>query len=63
MSTDQRPTGPASDAHGPASGGPVTQPRLGLVGWLRFVWRQLTSMRTALLLLLLLTVAAIPGGT
>jgi cytochrome c biogenesis protein len=40
----------------------VQQPRLGPVGWLRFLWRQLTSMRTALLLLLLLAVAAIPGS-
>ena len=32
----------------------VTQPRLNLVGYLRFFWRQLTSMRTALILLLLL---------
>ncbi|GAA1174805.1 cytochrome c biogenesis protein ResB [Ornithinimicrobium humiphilum] len=37
-------------------------PRLGLVGWLRWIWRQLTSMRTALALLLLLAVAAIPGS-
>lgn len=37
-------------------------PRLGARGWIRFVWRQLTSMRTALLLLLLLAVAAIPGS-
>ena len=28
-------------------------PRLGVVGWTRWVWRQLTSMRTALALLLL----------
>jgi cytochrome c biogenesis protein len=44
------------------SGGGINQPRLGLVGWLRFVWRQLTSMRTALLLLMLLAVGAIPGS-
>ena len=37
-------------------------PRLGPVGWVRWVWRQLTSMRTALFLLLLLAVAAIPGS-
>ncbi|MGB8022683.1 MAG: cytochrome c biogenesis protein ResB [Candidatus Nanopelagicales bacterium] len=37
-------------------------PRLGLIGWLRWSWRQLTSMRTALILLLLLAVAAIPGS-
>lgn len=40
----------------------IAQPRLGAAGWLRFVWRQLTSMRTALVLLLLLAVAAIPGS-
>lgn len=40
----------------------VTQPRLDFVGYLRFFWRQLTSMRTALLLLLLLAIAAIPGS-
>ncbi|WP_131103547.1 cytochrome c biogenesis protein ResB [Ornithinimicrobium sufpigmenti] len=37
-------------------------PRLGVVGWARWAWRQLTSMRTALALLLLLAVAAIPGS-
>lgn len=37
-------------------------PRLGLLGWLRWLWRTLTSMRTALLLLLLLSLAAIPGS-
>jgi cytochrome c biogenesis protein len=41
---------------------PVNQPGLGLVGWLRFAWRQLTSMRTALFLLLLLAVGAVPGS-
>ena len=40
----------------------ITQPRLGFFGWLRWMWRQLTSMRTALMLLLLLAVAAIPGS-
>lgn len=37
-------------------------PRLGIAGWARWVWRQLTSMRTALLLLLLLAIAAVPGS-
>ncbi|KAA6436484.1 cytochrome c biogenesis protein ResB [Agrococcus sediminis] len=37
-------------------------PRLGVRGWARFLWRQLTSMRTAIVLLLLLAVAAIPGS-
>jgi cytochrome c biogenesis protein len=40
----------------------IIQPKLGFFGWLRWIWRQLTSMRTALLLLLLLAVAAIPGS-
>ncbi len=38
------------------------QPKLGLKGWLRWFWRQLTSMRTALFLLLMLAIAAIPGS-
>ncbi|KAA9089825.1 cytochrome c biogenesis protein ResB [Microbacterium radiodurans] len=42
--------------------GAIAQPQLGLVGWLRWGWRQLTSMRTALVLLLLLAIAAIPGS-
>ncbi|MFD1715275.1 cytochrome c biogenesis protein ResB [Amnibacterium flavum] len=37
-------------------------PKLGFVGSLRFAWRQLTSMRTALFLLLLLAIAAVPGS-
>jgi len=36
--------------------------RLGPAGWLRWGWRQLTSMRTALILLFLLAVASIPGS-
>lgn len=35
---------------------------LGFIGWLRWAWRQLSSMRVALILLLLLAVAAIPGS-
>src|SRR5699024_4423820 len=37
-------------------------PALGFRGTMRFFWRQLTSMRTALMLLLLLAVAAVPGS-
>jgi len=40
----------------------VQQPKLGLRGWGRWFWRQLTSMRTALFLLLLLAFAAVPGS-
>jgi len=37
-------------------------PQLGPVGLTRWAWRQLTSMRTALFLLLLLAVASVPGS-
>ena len=43
-------------------GGTVVNPRLGPLEWLRWGWRTLTSMRTALLLLLALAVAAVPGS-
>ncbi len=36
--------------------------RLGLVGTLRWLWRQLTSMRTALILLFLLALGSVPGS-
>jgi cytochrome c biogenesis protein len=35
---------------------------IGLVGWLRWSWRQLTSMRTALVLLFLLALGTVPGS-
>ncbi len=35
---------------------------IGVRGWLRWAWRQLTSMRVALLLLMLLAIAAMPGA-
>jgi len=41
---------------------PVLAPQIGFLGMLRWLWRQLTSMRTALFLLLLLAVAAVPGS-
>jgi cytochrome c biogenesis protein len=37
-------------------------PPLGSVGLLRWMWRQLTSMRTALILLFLLALASVPGS-
>ncbi|WP_258069901.1 cytochrome c biogenesis protein ResB [Arthrobacter sp. SX1312] len=40
----------------------VVLPSLGFLGTLRWAWTQLTSMRTALFLLLLLAVAAVPGS-
>jgi cytochrome c biogenesis protein len=59
-----RPAGPPES---PSGAGPATQPsvpgpRLSLAGWLRWAWRQLTSMRTALVLLFLLAVASVPGS-
>jgi cytochrome c biogenesis protein len=35
---------------------------IGLLGWLRWAWRTLTSMRTALVLLFLLAIASVPGS-
>ncbi|GAA1637205.1 cytochrome c biogenesis protein ResB [Microbacterium flavum] len=59
-----RPADHADSAGGDVRDGDgrITQPQLGVVGWLRWGWRQLTSMRTALVLLLLLAIAAIPGS-
>lgn len=50
------------DNAAPAPSPGIAQPALGVRGWVRFAWRQLTSMRTALVLLLLLAIAAIPGS-
>ncbi|WP_416351958.1 cytochrome c biogenesis protein ResB [Subtercola sp. RTI3] len=58
-------TGPGDGSGGPDGPGgsdDIVQPKLGFVGWLRWTWRQLTSMRTALFLLLLLALAAVPGS-
>ncbi|MFJ7629696.1 cytochrome c biogenesis protein ResB [Streptomyces sp. NPDC097595] len=37
-------------------------PVMGVIGWIRWFWRQLTSMRVALILLFLLSLGAIPGS-
>ena len=50
------------DSPAPDERGPIAQPKLDAAGYGRFFWRQLTSMRTALFLLLLLAFAAIPGS-
>ncbi|MFF0158594.1 cytochrome c biogenesis protein ResB [Streptomyces sp. NPDC005263] len=50
----QLSTAPQEDA--------LNLPTLGVLGWARWFWRQLTSMRVALLLLLLLSLGAIPGS-
>ncbi|MEU4351662.1 cytochrome c biogenesis protein ResB [Streptomyces sp. NPDC023838] len=51
----QLSTAPAEDL----AGGPVG---IGVLGWVRWFWRQLTSMRVALVLLLLLSLGSIPGS-
>jgi len=50
------------DSSEPAIDDSIAQPKLGPLGYLRFFWRQLTSMRTALVLLLLLAIGAVPGS-
>ena len=50
----------AADSSGPALRSEL--PRLGWRGGLRYLWTQLTSMRTALILLFALALAAIPGS-
>lgn len=46
----------------PVSDLPPDSMKIGVTGWLRWMWRQLTSMRTALLLLFFLAIASIPGS-
>ncbi|MGA5166880.1 MULTISPECIES: cytochrome c biogenesis protein ResB [Streptomyces] len=53
---EQLSTAPVEDLG--AGGGPT----LGAIGWVRWFWRQLTSMRVALILLFLLSLGAIPGS-
>ena len=62
MSTETKARTSATGG-GSGTGAGIAQPRLGPIGWLRWMWRQLTSMRTALFLLLLLAIGAIPGST
>jgi cytochrome c biogenesis protein len=56
------PKRPSDHFDTPAQDVPITQPSLGPIGYVRFFWRQLTSMRTALFLLLLVAFAAVPGS-
>lgn len=67
MSRQHRRDGrdPGSDGDGAdvlATDTPAPTAAFGVLGWLRWAWRQLTSMRVALLLLMLLAVAAVPGS-
>ena len=58
--TDPVPAGPAGGGGSASVGGPA--PAMRPFEFLRWNWRQLTSMRTALILLFLLAIAAIPGS-
>ena len=56
---DPAPTerdGQLRQSHGSAAGG------FGVTDWLKWAWRQLTSMRIALVLLFLLALASVPGS-
>ncbi|MDJ0385541.1 cytochrome c biogenesis protein ResB [Streptomyces sp. G-G2] len=53
----QLSTAPLED---PPAGGPAVG--MGVLGWIRWFWRQLTSMRVALILLFLLSLGSIPGS-
>jgi cytochrome c biogenesis protein len=55
---DRAPDGHVAAATAPHPPGVA----LGVVGWLRWGWRQLTSMRTALILLFLLAAGSVPGS-
>ena len=49
------------DEQGPRNRDPASG-TFGLADWLKWGWRQLTSMRTALILLFLLALASVPGS-
>jgi cytochrome c biogenesis protein len=53
---------PSGGGPGPGDQGTGRVSPFGARGWLRWAWRQLTSMRTALILLFLLAVGSVPGS-
>jgi len=59
MNAESLSTAPREDTGAENS---VTLPQLGTLGMLRWAWRQLTSMRVALILLFMLSLASIPGS-
>jgi len=62
MTTDTTPTDTIVEQDTVPPGPPPRAVLRGATEWARWSWRQLTSMRTALLLLFLLALAAIPGS-
>ena len=69
-STDESPVGQDDQGLGAAGSQLSTAPQepwvnlpgMGVLGWARWFWRQLTSMRVALLLLLLLSLGAVAAS-
>ncbi|MDT0546054.1 MULTISPECIES: cytochrome c biogenesis protein ResB [Streptomyces] len=59
---DERELGAAGAQLSTAPAEEINVPSMGPIGWARWFWRQLTSMRVALLLLFLLSLGAIPGS-
>ena len=53
---------PQATAPVPGRRGPGTRGPFGALDWARWGWRQLTSMRTALILLFLLALGSVPGS-
>jgi cytochrome c biogenesis protein len=60
--TDERELGAAGSQLSTVPEDRIAVPALGVIGWARWFWRQLTSMRVALILLFLLSLASIPGS-
>ncbi|MEU1804984.1 cytochrome c biogenesis protein ResB [Streptomyces sp. NPDC019937] len=59
---EERELGAAGSQLSTAPAEEISVPSLGPLGWARWFWRQLTSMRVALLLLFLLSLGSIPGS-
>ncbi|WP_458781105.1 cytochrome c biogenesis protein ResB [Arthrobacter sp. D3-16] len=62
VNVDKKSSDPVAGAKLLEAKAEAALPALGPMGMLRWAWTQLTSMRTALFLLLLLAVAAVPGS-
>ncbi|MEU0148690.1 cytochrome c biogenesis protein ResB [Streptomyces sp. NPDC006288] len=62
--TDERDLGEAGAqlSTAPREESAASVPSMGVIGWARWFWRQLTSMRVALILLFLLSLGAVPGS-
>ncbi|MFE7749029.1 cytochrome c biogenesis protein ResB [Streptomyces sp. NPDC057428] len=62
--TDERDLGEAGAqlSTAPREESATSVPSMGVIAWARWFWRQLTSMRVALILLFLLSLGAVPGS-